>query len=147
MENLGYIYRRTINLSDTDAAGVVYFANLLHICHEAYEYCLLELGFDWQQLLDAGEIAIPIVHADITCLKPIRWGDRLTVQLFPVIHLTKPSQFKIQYLLFKENSDILVAKGSTKHIAISTGDRQRCDFPEILEKWLHNAPKYSDPKT
>ena len=146
MEHQGYIYQRTIRLADTDAAGVIYFANLLHICHEAYEHCLTEQGFNWQLLLDAGDIAIPIVHADISCLKPIRWGDRLTIQLFPVVNPTKPSQFTIQYKLFNGLSE-LVATGSTKHIGISRGDRQRIALPEILEKWLQNAPKYPEPKT
>ncbi|MDJ0549913.1 MAG: 1,4-dihydroxy-2-naphthoyl-CoA hydrolase, partial [Microcystis aeruginosa] len=31
-------YERLIYLADTDAAGVVYFAHLLSICHEAYEF-------------------------------------------------------------------------------------------------------------
>lgn len=146
MDTLGYIYQRTIHLRDTDAAGVIYFANLLHLCHEAYETCLGEQGFHWQQLLERGDIAIPIVHGEITCLQPIRWGDRLTIQLFPVLHPHKPSQFTVQYQFFNEAS-ILVATGSTKHIAISRGDRQRCAVPEILEKWLQNAPKPPEAKT
>jgi len=32
-----FTYSRTVHFADTDAAGVVFFANFLAICHEAYE--------------------------------------------------------------------------------------------------------------
>jgi len=33
-----FAYDRKIHFADTDSAGVVYFARLLSICHEAYEH-------------------------------------------------------------------------------------------------------------
>ena len=146
MDTLGYIYQCTIHLRDTDAAGVIYFANLLHLCHAAYETCLAEQGLNWQQFLDQGDLAIPLVHGEMSCRQPIRWGDRLSIHLFPLAHPQKLGQFTVQYQLFNQGST-LVAAGSTKHIVISTGDRQRQPFPAILEKWLQNAPKYPEPKT
>ncbi|AFY39601.1 1,4-dihydroxy-2-naphthoyl-CoA hydrolase [[Leptolyngbya] sp. PCC 7376] len=144
---MGYSYQRTIHLNDTDAAGVVYFANLLHICHEAYEHCLTDLGFDWQNLLERGEIALPIVHADIDFFRPIRWGDRLLIKLFPVVNPKKPNKFTVQYQLLKAGSDKLVAQATTKHTSISATDRKLAQLPKILEKWLQNAPKYPDQKS
>ncbi|MHC5822651.1 MAG: acyl-CoA thioesterase, partial [Nostoc sp.] len=35
-----FTYNRTVRFQDTDAAGVVYFASVLSICHEAYEESL-----------------------------------------------------------------------------------------------------------
>lgn len=57
---MAYAYRRTIHLADTDAAGVVYFAQLLHICHEAYEICLIGNGMDWSGLLREGPLPCPL---------------------------------------------------------------------------------------
>ena len=37
-------YQRTVHFADTDAAGVVFFANYLAICHEAYEESLGAAG-------------------------------------------------------------------------------------------------------
>ena len=34
---MAFAYYYTVRFQDTDAAGVVYFANVLRICHEAYE--------------------------------------------------------------------------------------------------------------
>ena len=43
---MAFLYTRTIRFHETDAAGVVYFANLLTLCHEAYEAALAEAGLD-----------------------------------------------------------------------------------------------------
>ena len=44
-----FTYSRQIYLSDTDAAGVVYFAKGLEICHQAYEESLAEAGISLNQ--------------------------------------------------------------------------------------------------
>ena len=47
-------YRRRIYLGDTDAAGVVYFAKGLEICHEAYEESLAKAGINLNQMIREG---------------------------------------------------------------------------------------------
>ncbi|MFZ9683665.1 MAG: 1,4-dihydroxy-2-naphthoyl-CoA hydrolase, partial [Cephaloticoccus sp.] len=46
-----FIYERTIRLAETDAAGIVYFANYLGLCHEAYEAALAAAGLPVQSFL------------------------------------------------------------------------------------------------
>lgn len=58
-------YQRKIFFADTDAAGVVYFANLLSICHEAYEEFLTNFYINLQDFFSSNIIAIPIIHAEI----------------------------------------------------------------------------------
>lgn len=145
---MGYSYHRTVHLADTDAAGVIYFANVLNICHEAYEHCLNEAGLDWQHLLNTGEIALPIVHGEVDFFRPLRWGDRLKIQLFPATE--PPSQFTVRYQIFLVSPEQLsskpVAIAMTKHVAISPQTRKRIPLPEILKKWLKNAQKYPGQK-
>ena len=38
-----FSYSRSVRFADTDAAGVVFFANYLALCHEAYEEALAGL--------------------------------------------------------------------------------------------------------
>jgi 1,4-dihydroxy-2-naphthoyl-CoA hydrolase len=58
---MAFIYSRTIHFQETDAAGVVYFANLLALCHEAYEASLAEAGVDLRQFFSSGgEVAVPV---------------------------------------------------------------------------------------
>ncbi|BAW96557.1 thioesterase family protein [[Synechococcus] sp. NIES-970] len=145
---MAYLYQRTIHLADTDAAGVVYFAQLLHICHEAYETCLTAVGLDWSSLLQAQQVVLPIVHGEIDFFQPIRWGDRLKISLQP--SLEKPSQFQICYQIFHAESDPKQTKplaiALTRHVAIEPKKQQRCELPEIVQRWLRNAPKAEDSK-
>ena len=48
---MSFTYHRTIRFKDTDAAGVVYFANILAICNEAYEESLEASGIDFRNEL------------------------------------------------------------------------------------------------
>lgn len=51
MTDLGYIYKRIIRFQDTDAAGVVYFANILAMGHEAYEASLNQVEINLKSFL------------------------------------------------------------------------------------------------
>lgn len=43
---MSFAYSRHIHFRDTDAAGVVFFANYLALCHEAYEEALAAAGLE-----------------------------------------------------------------------------------------------------
>lgn len=145
---MSYLYPRTIHLADTDAAGVVYFAQLLHICHEAYETCLTAVGMDWQALLHTQTVAIPITHAEIDYFKPIHWGDRLTLYLDPQTQNT--SQFTVNYRIYpamiSPDTARPLAIAKTEHTSIQPRERKRCELPEPIQQWLRNAPKPEDSK-
>ena len=87
-------YLRRVYLADTDAAGVVYFARGLEICHEAYEESLAETGISLKQIIEEN-IALPIVRAEIDFLRPIFCGDRLQISLN--VSRVDNSEFAIAY--------------------------------------------------
>ena len=76
-----FTYDRIIRFADTDAAGVVYFANVLSICHEAYEAALAAAGIDFKSLFSNPTAAFPIVHASADLRRPISYGDRLLIRV------------------------------------------------------------------
>lgn len=129
---MAFIYDRTIHFSETDAAGVVYFANVLTLCHEAYEALLVEGGIDLRSFFSAQEIAVPIVHAEVDFLKPMFCGDHITIELTP--NLLKPSEFEIRYHLSQESK--LVGTALTRHVCISTETRSRIELSANLRQWL-----------
>ena len=55
-----FTYERTIHFADTDAAGVVFFANYLRLCHEAYEEALAAAGGNKTEI--AAESADVLYH-------------------------------------------------------------------------------------
>lgn len=133
---MSFSYHRAIYLSDTDAAGVIYFANALNICHEAYEAWLVEIGINLRKMLTEKTIAIPIVHADIDFLRPIFYGDQLQINL--EFKLIQDTEFMINYQIFKQESlDKPLAIAKTKHVCINPKTRSRTNLPEIITRYLN----------
>ena len=128
-------YHRSIHFSDTDAAGVVYFAALLSICHEAYENALQVSGIDLKTFFTSSDIAIPIVHADIDFYQPLFCGDRIQIILTPT--QLNETEFEINYQIFHKNSlDKLIARATTKHVSINPKIRQRTSLSSSIIQWL-----------
>ena len=78
-----FTYTRTVRFQDTDAAGVVYFANVLAMCHEAYEASLAASGINLKAFFSNPEVAFPIIHASVDFYRPMFAGDRLMIHLTP----------------------------------------------------------------
>ncbi|WP_124978673.1 acyl-CoA thioesterase [Aphanothece sacrum] len=128
-------YYRTIRLSDTDAAGVVYFASLLSICHEAYESSLETAEIDLKTFFRDPQMVIPIVHAEITFFQPLWSGDRLKIDLTAV--QLNQTEFEISYkILLSSSDDKSIAQAKTRHVCINPTSRQRVPLSESMVKWL-----------
>jgi 1,4-dihydroxy-2-naphthoyl-CoA hydrolase len=139
---MAYIYTRTVRFGDTDAAGVVYFANVLAICHEAYEASLAASGIDLKAFFSQGSTAIPIVHASIDFLRPIFCGDRLSIELSP--QPLSDCEFAIDYKIFARSSANseevqarqVLSKATTRHICIDPVARSKQALSSDIKAWL-----------
>ena len=69
---------------DTDAAGVVYYANYLKFMERARTEWLAAIGMPLAELEAAHGIVFVVTHADITFRGPARLGDRLDVSVEPL---------------------------------------------------------------
>lgn len=69
---------------DTDAAGVVYYANYLRYLERARTEWLSALGLELAALERERGIAFAVHHVDIRYHRPARLGDRLEVTVEPV---------------------------------------------------------------
>jgi len=65
---------------DTDAGGVVYYANYLKFAERARTEALRRAGFDQSELKDAHHIAFVVRHCEVDFLKPARLDDLLAVE-------------------------------------------------------------------
>jgi 1,4-dihydroxy-2-naphthoyl-CoA hydrolase len=124
---MAFLYNYTIQFRDTDAAGVVYFANIISICHIAYEASLIESGIDLKSFVNNSEFAVPITHVSANFFKPLYCGDRVIIELTP--RSIDFAQFEITYQLGS-------ATATTKHIVIDPNTRKRQQLPSILTNWL-----------
>ncbi len=129
------VYQRTIFLNDTDAAGVVYFASLMSICHEAYESSLSAAGLSFRSLVSDTERAIPVIDARIRFFSPLFCGDKVYIALSP--SEIDESEFRVDYALFlSEECEVKVAHATTRHVCINPSLRERISLPESIISWI-----------
>ena len=70
-----FTYERHIAFHETDAAGVVYFANYFHLAEEAETHALASLG----SIVTKDNYLYPRVHAEADYLAPLRFFDKVSV--------------------------------------------------------------------
>jgi 1,4-dihydroxy-2-naphthoyl-CoA hydrolase len=140
-----YSYTYTVTFNDTDAAGVVYFANVLSFCHHAYEASLQASGINLQSFFRNPNLAVPIAEAQVKFLHPLFCGDLLRIDLCP--SQVSGDTFVIDYQVWvvaKPESNAeqgrLAAQASSRHVAIEPQQRQRCALPAELQQWLQQSP-------
>lgn len=130
-----FTHNRTVRFQDTDAAGVVYFANVLSICHEAYEASLAASGINLKSFFNNPTAAIPIIHASVDFLRPMFCGDKLLIHLTP--QQLDENKFEIAYqIVAASSSEQQLAKAITKHVCIHPITRTRTQLPEAITHWL-----------
>jgi 1,4-dihydroxy-2-naphthoyl-CoA hydrolase len=127
-----FTYYRTVRFQDTDAAGVVYFANVLKICHEAYEESLEASGINLKVFFLNPEIAYPIIHANVDFFKPISCGDKLEIRI--ITQKISPEKFEIMYEIFID--DLILSKAMTRHACIDIISRQKRELPDDINGWI-----------
>ena len=128
---------RSVRFSDTDAAGVVHFQQLLGWCHQAWEESLERFGLEAGSVFPGGRdkqpgIALPIIHCHADFRAPLKIGDHLLIRLEPQ---------KLDSGCFEVLSRLLlldreVASGCLRHAAINVESRRRCALPEPIARWL-----------
>ena len=130
-----FTYTRTVRFQDTDAAGVVYFANVLAMCHEAYEASLAASGINLKEFFSNPQAALPVIHATVDFYRPMFAGDRLTIQLTP--KQFAGDELEIAYQVFSEEvAGRSAAKAVTKHVCIDAVTRTRKQLSEDLMQWM-----------
>lgn len=132
-----FIYKRKVRLNDTDATGVLYFAEQFKMASEAFEELLKEKGVSLRDLL-ATSYLMPVVHAEGDYLKPVFVGDELEITLRVVYIGT--SSVTLQCIFRNLENKIEVGKTEIVHVVVDREKRTSVPIPpflrDILEKTL-----------
>ena len=128
-------YEYTIQFRDTDAAGVVYFANIMSICHVAYEASLLATDINLKLFVNNPDFAVPITHVSADFFRPLFCGDRVIIELTK--HSIDSYRFEIRYQILTGDNQIS-ATAITKHITIDPATRKRKELPDLLTNWIQH---------
>jgi len=130
-----FAYSRTIHFADTDAAGVVFFANYLAICHEAYEEALGAAGINLKRFFADHDVVVPIAKSEAEYLRPLACGEKVAVNLR--VQRQSENSFEIHYELVRLGPPAkAAARLRTEHVCIDAATRARKALPPALASWV-----------
>jgi 1,4-dihydroxy-2-naphthoyl-CoA hydrolase len=130
-----FTYARTVHFADTDAAGVVFFANYLAICHEAYEESLSASGIDLKAFFSDNGVVVPIAKSETEYLRPISCGDKLEVTVNAKALTENSYEIRFEITRLGPNSKCS-ARARTEHVCIDSKTRARKALPAPLGDWV-----------
>jgi 1,4-dihydroxy-2-naphthoyl-CoA hydrolase len=119
-------------LHDTDAAGIIFFANQFKIIHDAYEDLLEKFGWSFKKMLQGTDYFLPIVHAESDYKVPVFVGDKIAITV-KVGHIGTTS-FSFEYTL--KRGKTLVGTAKTVHVTINQKTRKKIPLPRAMRSAL-----------
>ena len=132
--NTNLLFRKseTVHLDDTDAATILFNANLFRICHRAYEEWMAKIGFPLGKIIDEKKWGIPIVKLEGEFIKPLRTDMSITIEI-ELLRLGDRS-LTLGYRISDDNGK-LYATASSVHVA-TDAIGGKTDFPEDFKQAL-----------
>ena len=117
---------------DTDAGGVVYFANYLRFMERARTEWLRQLGFDQSELRDQQGILFVVRGVAATYHRPARLDDALTVQS----RLARLSRVAMRFEQSIERDGEELVSGGSDVICVGATSLRPVRMPEPLMQVL-----------
>jgi acyl-CoA thioester hydrolase len=121
---------------DTDAGGVVYYANYLRFFERARTEMLRASGFEQDQLIDQHQIVFAVRSIEVDYLLPARFNQSLLVDV-------EISQFRGVSILFKQqithpdvDENQVLCRANVRIVCVDTQSFQPRPIPEIIRKEL-----------
>lgn len=127
-----FTYHTQIRLHDTDAAGLIFFANQFKLIHDAYEHLLEQYNFSFPQMFKGGKYFLPIVHAESSYKAPLAVGDKIAISI-KVGHIGTTS-FSFEYQIHRGKA--LVGTAKTVHVTIDFKTKKKTPLPARVRKAL-----------
>ena len=133
MTEAPFQYDLRIRLHDTDAAGRLFFAHLFRHAQDALEAFMEHIGYPIDAMLRAGEILLPLTHAEADYRRPMRHGDRIRIEV-RVEDLRRRS-FAVGYRFLSEAGEEMAA-ARTIHVMVTDEIQVGESLPEALRTGL-----------
>jgi len=122
-----------IRLSDTDAAGRIYFNSALRIAHDSFEHFMEVVGFDVPRIVSNQAFVLPVVRVEANYRSPLKLGDEIVVETM-VSSIGKKSVTFFHRLLGVKG--IPAVEVSITHAVVSKKTGKSVAMPVLLRKAL-----------
>ena len=119
---------------DTDAAGVVYYANFLRYFEKGRTEYMRDLVLTYREIEDHG-LVLPVIECYVRYKAPASYDDQLTIETS--LAELKTLSCRFNYRIYRDdssNSRTLLAKGHTLHASVNRDGRLTKLPAHILEK-------------
>lgn len=132
-----YFWPVRVYYEDTDAGGVVYYANYLKFLERGRTECLRALGFEQDVLRDEYGILFVVAGVDIQYRRAAKFNDELHVSVM----VTESGKSKLVFAqrVHRNAPDGELLVTATVRVACVQADTFRpCAMPDALYKELHS---------
>lgn len=124
-----------VRYADTDAAGVVYYANYLTYFEVARVDLLRFLGLPINDVQERG-VVLPVIEARCTYRRPARLDDLLEVFVFPA----ELANARFSFTYEVRRGDEVLATGMTRHAVVDIASGRPMALPDWLRKLFELVP-------
>ncbi len=122
---------------DTDAGGVVYYANYLRFMERARTEWLRMLGFEQDELSQHDGVVFAVRAASVDFLKPARFNDLLEA----TVVLQQRGHASLTFAQEVNRGGQVLARGAIKIACVATHSFTPCAVPARIaariEEWSH----------
>ena len=115
-ENGSFNWNLRVYFEDTDAGGIVYYANFLRFFERCRTEWLRALGVDQGHLAQRAQLQFVVVHAAIDYVRPARLDDELTIT-------ARIGERARSYLVFEQQAlrgNVVLARARVKVACVDT---------------------------
>ena len=105
-------YRIRVTYADTDAMGVVYYANYLKWFETGRSELMRDMGIVYSELETAGYY-LPVIEAHCHYLLPARYDEVVLIET--EITAIRRASVRFDYVIRDENKERILAAGFTLH--------------------------------
>lgn len=120
-----------VRYADTDASGTVHHASYFAYFEVARVEALRGLGVPVAAFAERG-VAMPVIEAGLSCLRPALLDDLLEVAVF--LDRIRPASFAFDYEVTRDG--LLLATGSTRMAVIEAGTGRAVRLPVWVRELL-----------
>ncbi len=120
---------------DTDAGGVVYYANYLKFFERARTEWLRHLGFGQQALMREAAIVFAVRHVDIDYLRPARFDDALRVESL----IAASSKVSITFEQGLYRDDVMLSRAAVKVVCLDKDTFRPAAIPANIAEKMQDA--------
>jgi acyl-CoA thioester hydrolase len=121
----------SVYFEDTDAYGIVYYANYLKFMERARSDMLRAVGIDQREILSGDGSAYYVVHVDIRYRSPARLGE--DIQVVSTVEQVRASSVRIHQRVMRGPE--LLADASVTAAFLDRAGRPRRQPKEWVEKF------------